>query len=223
MSYRAEEPINVPESVAPAERVRYAQLDMPRDWDVFGEDWPMPMRPSFPTAGALFGGFIISLLFFVILGAIALGFMPERLEEMRRGISAAPGRSILLGVLGLSLLFGLVPIVAMTIVGIPLIPVVVLCIVAVWMFGYALGGYALALHVWAAFGGSDSPTQLVRLSILAAAITIVAILNFIPFVGWVANYTLTLLGVGAITKALFGRLIVDSSAQLGSDLQGTPE
>ena len=87
----------------------------------------------------MFGAFIVSLLFFMVLGALALGFVPGQLERMREGIIAAPGRSILLGVIGLSLLIGLIPITVMTIVGIPFIPVFLLAIVVVWTVGYALG------------------------------------------------------------------------------------
>ncbi len=43
--------------------------------------------------------------------------------------------------------------------------------------------------------------------VFAAAIIFISLLNFIPFVGGVANYTLVLLGVGAMTRALFLWLI----------------
>ena len=53
------------------------------------------------------------------------------------------------------------------------------------------------MQVWVALGGSDEPHTATRLLLLAAAVTVVALLNFIPFVGWVVNFTLVLIGVGA--------------------------
>jgi hypothetical protein len=123
-----------------------------------------------------------------------------------------------LGVIGLSLLFGLVPITAMTIVGIPFVPINLLAIIVVWTLGYALGGYAVAMYVWAALGGADSPNSITRILLLAAAITVVALFNFIPFVGWVVNFTLVLIGIGALTRAVFARFITDIDPALDVDM-----
>ncbi len=197
----------VPDSVAPAERVRYARLDWDDDWEDFDVFWGEEDMPVFPTAMSLFGAFLVSLLFFVALGALALGFMPERLEAMRASIAAAPGRTFLLGVAGLAVLFGLVPISVMTLVGLPFLPILLLAILVVWTLGYAFGAYTVGMHVWASLGGAAEPGTLARLALLAIAVSVVALLNFIPFVGWVANFTLVLIGIGALTEALLGRFI----------------
>lgn len=54
-------------------------------------------------------GFLITLLFFIVLGAIALSFFAKRLEAMQTSISDAFWQTALLGIVGLSLLFGAVP------------------------------------------------------------------------------------------------------------------
>ncbi|MFK7938787.1 MAG: hypothetical protein AB8B82_05370 [Roseovarius sp.] len=205
LTYGSDDPIAVPERVAPAERVVFEEVtfsDAWDEWDAFREEMPI-----FPTFASMFFSFLISLLFFLVLGALMLGFMPKRLETMRLSITAAPGRTMLIGVIGLSMLFGMVLIIGMTIVGLPFVPIVILAIIVTWILGYALGAYSIAMRVWSAFGGSDQPSNPARLLVLGAAITLVALLNFIPFVGWVVNYTLVLLGVGAMTRALFNRLL----------------
>jgi hypothetical protein len=138
---------------------------------------------------------------------------------MRRSIADAPGQILLLGVIGLSMLFGMVPITAMTIVGIPFVPVVVLAIVVAWTLGYALGAYSVAMRIWAALGGSEAPSNIARLLVLAGAIIFVALLNFIPFVGWVANFTLVLLGIGAMTRAIFQSMLGNPDVALDVDLK----
>lgn len=218
LSYSTPSRVSVPEHVASAERVRYSELDFDGAWHDWRSVLPRGEMPTFPTAASLFRAFLVSVMFFMLLGALALGFMPNRLETMRKQIIAAPGRAMLLGVVGLSLLFGMVPITAMTIIGLPFVPIILLAIIVVWTLGYALGGYTVALHIWQALGGSAAPSPPLRVLLLAAAITVVALLNFIPFVGWVLNFTLVLLGIGAITRLVFAMFITDIDPKTDEDL-----
>ena len=217
LTYSTQEKIAVPERVAPAERVVFEAIKDAQLWEAW-EDMGKDM-PAFPTFASLLFGFVISRLFFLVLGALMLGFMPKRLSKMRKSIAAAPGQTLLLGVIGLSVLFGMVPITALTIVGLPFAPIVVLAIVVAWTLGYALGAYSVAMRIWAGLGGAPEPSNVARLLIYAGAIIFIALLNFIPFVGWVANYTLVLLGIGAMTNALFQTLIGNPGVALDIDLK----
>ncbi|MGB3245073.1 MAG: hypothetical protein WBB25_11095 [Sulfitobacter sp.] len=217
LTYSTKKKMVVPDRVAAGERVEFEKFSNGRlweEWQDVGKD-----MPALPTFASLMFGFVISLLFFLILGALMLGFMPKRLSKMRRSIAAAPGQTLLLGVIGLSVLFGMVPIVAMTIVGLPFVPVLLLAIVVAWTLGYALGAYSVAMRLWVGLGGGTEPSNAARLIVLAAAIVFVALLNFIPFVGWVVNFTLVLLGIGAMTNALFQYLIGNPGVALDVDLK----
>ena len=216
LTYSTEEEISVPESVAAPDRVRFEPADVGKVWDEFDRMRDMPILPTFAS---MFFGFLVTLLFFIVLGAIALSFFPRRLDAMRSSIANAFGESALLGVLGLSLLFGAVPVTAMTIVGLPLVPILILCIIVAWTLAYALGAYTVATHLWFGLGGDPDPGKAIRLLIFAGAIITVALLNFIPFVGWVANYTLVLFGLGAMTRAIFGAVIHSPSAVLDADMK----
>ena len=204
LTYSTPDRITVPPRVAAEDRVVFERLshaEMWEEWDEIGQE-----LPGVPPFASMILGFVISLLFFVVLGALMLSFMPERLERLRQSVSDAPGRSFLLGVGGLSVLCGLVPITALTVVGLPFVPVVLLAIVVAWMLGYALGTYSVAMRIWAGFGHEADPSNTAHLLVFAAALGVVALLNFIPFVGWVVNYTLVLLGVGAMTGAACRRM-----------------
>lgn len=205
LTYSTPDEITVPDRVAAADRVVFERLsyaDMWEEWDEFGQD-----MPSVPAFDSMMIGFVISLLFFVLLGAVMLSSMPERVSRLRRSVSDAPGRSILLGVGGLSVLCGLAPVAALTVVGLPIVPVVLLAIVVTWILGYALGTYGVAMQIWSGFGREADPSTTARLLVFAAALSVVALLNFIPFVGWVVNYTLVLVGVGAMTRAACRRMM----------------
>ncbi|KNG91868.1 hypothetical protein ATO11_20330 [Pseudaestuariivita atlantica] len=216
--YSTEDKLDVPTTVASPDRVRFEQVDTGRVWDELDNIREMPILP---TMASMLFGFLITLLFFVVLGAIALGFFPKRLETMRMSVSDAFGQTAILGVVGLSLLFGAVPVVALTIVGLPLVPIILLLIVATWTLSYALGAYAIATRLWFGLGGDADPGMLIRLVILAAAIVAIALLNFIPFVGWVVNYTLVLLGLGAITRLVFGAMVGSPEPALDVDMRET--
>lgn len=223
LTYAARERVNIPEQVISSDRVTFGKLDFGDAWREIGEDWPMGDMPVLPGVMSMLGAFLVSLLFFMVIGALALAFMPNRLEGMRLEIAASPARSILLGVIGLALLFGLVPIAALTIVGLPFLPFNILAIALVWTLGYALGAYAIAMFLWRALGGQEEPVALVRILLLAAAVTVAAILNFIPFVGWAANYTIVLIGVGGITRALFKYFIDSPGPALDVDMKKPEE
>ena len=221
LSYSTEARVTVPESVISADRVTYSKLEIGRNWRDFRNDWPIGEMPGFPGTATVFGAFLLLLLFFMLLGALALAFVPDKVERMRLGIAAAPGRSMLLGVIGLSMLFGLVPITALTIIGLPFLPFFLLAIVVVWTLGYALGGYAIAMYLWRALGGSEDPNTIIRVLLIAGAVTVVALLNFIPFVGWAANYALVLIGIGAITRSTFAYFVTSPGPALDVDMKAT--
>lgn len=219
LRYSSGAQVKVPESVAPEARVQFTRTDFDGDWSDLSDAWNKADMPVLPTVISVFSAFVISLLFFMLLAALALAFAPEHLERMRARIAMAPGRSMLMGVVGLSVLFGLVPITLLTIVGLPFVPFIVLAIIVAWTLGYALGAYAVAMYVWDTVSGEANPNTIIRVLLLAVTVSIVALLNFIPFVGWAANYTLVLIGIGAFTQAFLARFIDDPDAVLDVDMK----
>lgn len=217
LTYSSASEISIPERVVPADRVsfqRISPMDARDAWQDMRRD--MPVLPSFMS---MLFGFLVSLFFFLVLAAVMLTFMPLRLDSMSKQVTEAPGKSILLGVIGLSMLFGMVPITALTIVGLPFVPIVLLAIVVVWTLGYALGAYSIAMRLWTGFGDDEDPATIVRLVVFGGAITVIALLNFIPFVGWVVNYTLVLLGIGGIARVLFLSMLGNPSVALDVDMK----
>lgn len=54
---------------------------------------------------------------------------------------------------------------------------------------------------------------------VAAGITLVALLNFIPVFGWIANYAPVFLGIGAITTAIFDSFATGLEVDRGQSLE----
>jgi hypothetical protein len=219
LDYTAPEPVAIPASVIDPDAHRLHPLGpMGGHGRGIARDWRMRDIPALPGASAVFGFLVVTIAFFVVLAAVALSLAPERVEAMRRAALARPGLALLGGVLGLATVFGLVPISVMTLVGLPLLPLVLLVILVVWILGYAFGVYVVALRVWTGMGGAE-PTMPVRLAVYAGGLLVVALLNVIPFVGWVVNFTLVLYGIGALGAGLRRRLRTRNGGPARRDLE----
>lgn len=204
LQYSATEMIAIPERVIAPDRVTFKKMGPSEMVSEMRESWDRAEYPALPSFMSMLAGFLITFAFIVIVGTIFLAFTPVLVERMRAAIIARPGVIFLNGVIGLSVLFGIIPVAALTLFGLPLVPIAMLAIILMWTLGYTLAAYAIGLRVWQSFGKGDTPALPIRVLALALAIICVAILNFIPFVGWMANYTFVLLGIGAITNALYG-------------------
>lgn len=206
LTYYAQEPIAIPATVVAAERVRFERLSATATVRTVGEG----VRESTPWfwrgVFGLFSVFLVSLGFLLACAAILFAVAPVRMERLKNDALASPVRIITLGALGLSAMIGLVPVSAMTLIGIPLIPIAILAIIALWVAGYVVGIHSVAARTFAAFGDEPQST-LGRVAMFAVALIIIAALNFIPVVGWLINLAIMFLGLGTITAHALGHLL----------------
>lgn len=197
--YASEEPIDIPSSVAPPERIRFDRLEAGNMMHGFGDGMMHPFEAFWPSLLSVTAGFVLILAFLLLLAAVFYSFAPRTTEDLRMQALAHPFRSMLLGALGFAMLLGLVPVSAITLIGIPLIPVVVLAIIVVWIVGYLLGVYAIATGLGGtALTAADTLSR--RLALLAVGLVVFGLLNFIPFLGWVLNLLAVFLGLGALMQ-----------------------
>ncbi len=205
LTYSAPSEISIHDSVIPADRITYKPMAL---GNVFQrhEDWEMQDLPLVPTFVSVLAGFIVTLAFIVLVAALFLAFAPKMVEARRLAAISRPGLNLVVGVLGLSVLFGLTPIAGMTIIGIPFIPIIILAIFLVWTLGYVLGAYVIGLRLWIGFGG-DEPNLTGKLLVLAVTVIALALINFVPFVGWLVNFAVVLFGIGAITTGGLDRFL----------------
>ena len=210
---------SVPARVLPAERVTLEEWDRSDAYREFSHSWNTFDMPMMPAWMSMFSAFLISAIFLLVLAAIFLTFAPTKVEKLRMRVTGQPLQSFLLGIVGLSALFGMVPVTAFTIIGLPFAPFALLLILVAWTLGYLLAAYAIARRVLVAFDGPTDPSLAIKLATSAIAIVVVAILNFVPYLGWVVNYTLVLLGIGAITAGLLSLFITDPDPALEDDMR----
>lgn len=195
--YSSREKMDIPESVIAQSKVEFKQLTHRGMASEVSDRFEESMSHFWPSFFGVIATFIITLAFLLIVMAIALSFMEERVERLRQRAADHYGASMLFGLLGLSTLFGLVPVSAMTIVGIPFVPIVLLLIVTFWIAGYLLGVYTISWRIAGAFQ-TLKDTKMTRLVVVAIGLVAIAFLNFIPIVGALFNFLLVLLCLGSI-------------------------
>jgi hypothetical protein len=211
LDYSAPAEVAIPASVIDPARVSFTRAEQWENVATAANEWTGREYPALPGASAIFGFLIVTIGFFVLIAAVALALAPARIEAMRTEALARPWLALLAGVLGFATVLGLVPIAVMTIVGLPLLPVILLLGLLLWIAGYALGVYVVVLRVWTAMGGAE-PGMASRLAVFAAGLLVVALLNAVPFAGWALNFTLVLFGIGALTNPVYTALFSGRSS-----------
>ena len=187
--------IQVPESVAPAERIeRRAAGDF--------EEEARPVRR--PTLGEVVAGFLLGVAGVTLLATLAAALIPETVAALRARILARPFAALWHGFLTQSLLIGGALVIALTLIGLLVTPIAILAAVLGGMAGYVIGAYALGVGLLNAAGRPEPGTlgQRALASLTGAAVA--ALLGLIPFVGWLFVLALALTGLGAISARIVG-------------------
>jgi len=188
------EAIEVPASVAPAERIQRKTVS---DWQA---EAPSAMPVSRRT---IWRGLLTSIVTVTVLAAILAALMPEGLARIRSTLTGSPARSLWFGFLTLSAAIGAVVVLAMTIIGLLGVPVAIALAVLGGFLGYIVGAYALGVWLLSLIG-RDAPAQWIeRAGSAAVGAVVIALIGLIPFVGWLAVLALTLAGLGAMCITWF--------------------
>ena len=177
LTYSSREPVTVPADVIAPDRVT-ANVAESSD-----------MGPW--IAGAI----IFSLVILALMALFAF-LLRDRLAGTRAVIAARPWRDLLLGVIATSALFGSILVLAVSLIGIPLIPVVIVLMPFVILAGYLTTAHAIGAILirrarllpgsgWAAFGA------------IVLGVLILSLISAIPVLGWVIAVLAVIIGVGA--------------------------
>lgn len=204
---------DVPASVAPADRVRHEPFTPPDFAHSIGKGAAEGAgeaiglsAPAWWIIAAAVAAFFIGL---ILLGILFLGLAPQTVENLREDAERHLFRSFGFGLLGLATLLGLLPLAVVTLVGLPLIPVILLTIGFLAVFAYLLGSYVLAHRVFRSFGAAHA-TMAGRLRTFVVGLVVLLALNAVPLIGWLINAFAALVGFGALEMRLV-RLLSRSS------------
>lgn len=192
--------ITVPASVAPADRVTIEKVAPDQTGFGAGEIAKQTMERATPGWLHLFVGPIV--LF--VVGVIWLALFRRRPVIAYQSAMTKPITSFALGVMGLAGFVGLIPVIAITLLGLPLVPIAVAVLILAVLIGYIAGTWFLATRVLDAFG-FDYLGFGHRVVALAVGLIGAALLSLLPVLGWFIQLVFLFYGLGGIVLAALGR------------------
>jgi hypothetical protein len=208
---QAPKEIAVPATVAEAGRVTFTQLVNPDYAGEAGKTAEQVVKSVWPfvwATGAWWLVLCVVGLLFITLGSRMTGAL-ETASERR------PLRTFGLGILGFAATIGLVPVFALTMIGIFLLPFVLLFVVLACALAYLFGTYLLGLRVAKAMITVDS--NLKRVGVLVASVVLAGLIGMIPFAGWLMTLALVAFGFGALARVT----VVRSTGPEGTKLEAS--
>jgi cytoskeletal protein CcmA (bactofilin family) len=148
-----------------------------------------------------FVGWLFAALAFAACAVLAAVLAPGPLASAASRAEESPGRSFVYGLVSLPVIFVLCVVLAVSIVGIPLLLLLVPAYLALLFFGALVAAFFIGTRVLMVTGRyrvGNALAAVVGAMILAAT-------TLIPVLGDLLLYALSLLGTGAIILALFSR------------------
>lgn len=191
-----EDPVEIPARVAAPDRVEVRNIEAMGDVQGGFADMRAAARRAAVT------GFIVSVLTVAALAAAAIAVAPAHVAQWREKALSAPGQSLIAGFLLLSTVSGAGLVLALTIIGIPLLFAALFLAGLAGYAGYVMGAYILGIAVWQRFGNEIPQDVLPKAGLALMGAFIAGIVALIPFLGWLAVLALALTGAGAIATVI---------------------
>ena len=183
--------LEVPERVASVDRVERREVE--------GREVERQQEPRRSHWWSSIGDFLFEVIVVTILAVLIAALMPTRLAKMQRQVLARPIHTLWLGFLSLSAVTGASILLAVTIVGLPLVVALVLLAFVGTIAGYAVATYVLGARLLLATGRPEPDSIGSRGIAAGAGALAAAVIGLIPFLGWLFAIALALAGIGAIT------------------------
>ncbi|MXX89958.1 MAG: hypothetical protein F4213_21760 [Boseongicola sp. SB0677_bin_26] len=183
--------LEVPERVASVDRIERREVE--------GREVERQQEPRRSHWRSSIGDFLFEVIVVTILAVLIAALMPTRLAKMQRQVLARPIHTLWLGFLSLSAVTGASILLAVTIVGLPLVAALVLLAFVGTIAGYAVATYVLGARLLLATGRPEPDSIGSRGIAAGAGAFAAAVIGLVPFLGWLFAIALALAGIGAIT------------------------
>lgn len=190
----AEDPasIKVPETVAPAARVRIEQRKQDSE-----SEWSNEMPMQVPVWRVV-TGFLMGVLISGLIAAMVIAIAPQAVQTWRVLALAHPGRAIWSGFVVTSALAGSGFVLMLTIIGVFLLPVMLVLTMLAIFAGYALVSYVLGVGLWLGVGRRMPEGLLGRFSLPCLGAFVAGLAWLVPIAGRFFVLGLTMLGIGTL-------------------------
>ena len=162
-----------------------------------------PMVGSIAKEGILPGIALFSLLSFLgflVLVIILVALFPNQLEAVSAAVEGNLLKTFLFGLLVVLIFLPMIILLAITIFGIPLIPIWVIVVAAAGLFGYIGAAHLLGRKILKAFKLNVKTMMVEALT----GVIVLALVGFVPFAGFIIKLIASCLGLGGVVLTRFG-------------------
>jgi hypothetical protein len=150
-----------------------------------------------------------SILTWVVLGIVLIKLLPEHVMFVRTTAVNKMRRSVIVGLLSILLAPAVLVVLIALIIPIPLAIIIVLILIAAWALGTVAVGWTIGDHIMRAL----APNHNTRLKQVVVGLVVLALLGSLPYVGWIINIGVGLLGLGAVFLSRFGTRLYSQPKQ----------
>ena len=169
---------------------------------VFREGWRVfPLMYRFGWPGHVARGLLNMVVLFA-LAALTFSLFPRHVQSAGQAVFSQPGAVIGWGLLAVVLAVPLMLLLAITIIGIPLIFVEILALALAGILGYT----ALSRFVGEKIAGAASAGTVNPLGAIALGVLILGAISMVPLAGLLFSLLIFVLSVGAALATRFGSL-----------------
>ena len=141
-----------------------------------------------------------SILIWAALGLMLTWLLPEHVTLVRATAIQNTKRSFIVGLLSILLAPVVLVVLTALILPIPLAVIIALGLVAAWAFGTVALGWLVGEHIVHAI----DPRHHTRTVQVVVGLAALALLGSLPYVGWLINLLVGLIGLGTVFLSRFG-------------------
>lgn len=200
-----------------ADRVVLSIEDSLRRINLIPHGMRAPQWPFFPfTAfhGSVARG-VINMLIMFALAALTFTLFPRHVRTTGAAVMEKPGPVIGWGFLAAILAVPLMIVLAITIIGIPLILIEIFFLAAAAILGYS----GIVSLVGERVLGAATTSKLNPLGMIAIGVLVIGLISMIPVLGWLVSTAVLILAVGAALVTRFGTNGREHTITITSDLK----
>jgi hypothetical protein len=163
----------------------------------WGIDWLFGLRGAFAFP-------YMSIVIWVIAGLLLTSLLPENVVFVRTTVINKRRRSFVLGLLSILLAPPVLIVLAALILSIPLAIIVAGGLFAAWVLGTVAIGWNVGEYILRAV----APQQRERHVQVVVGLAVLALVGSLPYIGWLINIGVGLLGLGAVLLSRFGTRLI---------------
>jgi len=202
--------VEVPTSVAPADRVVFTELTSPEYPTQVGQTAEMVAKAFWTAVWAAALWWVLLL----VVGAAFIALSRPLTGSLETLSAVRPVRRVGLGLLAFAAVVGLVPVAGLTVVGLLLVPFVIIFAVIACSLAYIAGVYLIGHAIGSRFTSVATTGR--KVAVLALSLLLAGLLTMIPFLGWLISLGIVAYGFGVIAALIMTRWSADDRARLAS-------